>query len=244
MFGGKAHGDWRPLGRSHNRKPVKPTGICHRFHILSKSIDPQPFNISIRQAGAALVIADHSMALPQRIQRWPPNRAVPVKFKMGQPVACSHDRRARSRSCISNLCTVLRICKSNSLTSGRAIGVYLGCTGGRPFFLNRHHHLEPAPGNGFNDFLVFSCITHRLALADSVYSCRDGGIRYNPTVPDLLDHLILCHQISDIANQQVQQIKNLRFDGNCVATTKQFVACNIKFTFGKKINHRPKNPVY
>ena len=90
---GVRHRDRRALRDAEQRKALQAGGVDDRLQIADPGLDRQLADLRVREAAAALVVAQDRVALAKPIEPMAPDRAFPVQLEMGQPGRDPHQRR-------------------------------------------------------------------------------------------------------------------------------------------------------
>ena len=68
-------------------------------------------------------------------------------------------------------------------------------------------------------------------------AARDGGVRDDAPVPDLLDDLVAGHEALAVLDQQRDQREDLWLDAARLAVGTQFEACQVQLEWTEPVEH-------
>ena len=88
-----AGGNDASLAESNQGKAPKTCGVDDGFEIADPCVETEIIDVAVRQARAARVITNESMAFGKRLKPVAPNCAIPIEFEMGKPICRPNQRR-------------------------------------------------------------------------------------------------------------------------------------------------------
>ena len=95
---------------------------------------------------------------------------------------------------------------------------------------------EPALMEGADKCLIVSVIAERLAR--SVDPTRERRLRDDPSVPNGIKDLVLADNPLSIAEQEQEEVKDLRLNMHGRSRPTQFLAQNVQLAIFEKIQHQ------
>src|SRR5215207_10014687 len=95
---------------------------------------------------------------------------------------------------------------------------------------------EPALVEGANERLIVSVVAER--LASSVDPTRERRLRDDPSVPNGVKDLVLADDPLSIAEQEDEEVEDLRLNMHGRSRPTQLLAQNVQLAIFKKIQHQ------
>src|SRR5262245_44829790 len=96
------------LGDTKEREALDANCVYNRAEIFYPGIEGQLFDLPVRHAIAASVVADERMLLCKPLQQVAPYGSFPIVFEMVQPIPCFHERWSTPCRRIGNANTIFR----------------------------------------------------------------------------------------------------------------------------------------
>ena len=90
-------------------------------------------------------------------------------------------------------------------------------------------------GNSAEQALIFSAI--RNGVANGGNSAGKGGLRNNAALPHCGNQIVFAYDSIAVADEVMQQIKNLRLDRNTIFTAQQFLPFGVKRKVFESVDH-------
>src|SRR5262245_24677935 len=109
------------------------------------------------------------------------------------------------------------------------------CTARAPVFANLADEAKPLAGDGADQSLLIAAVADRTPHSGDPAAQR--GIRNDAAIPHVRDQILLADHALAVLDEIVEEIKNLRLDGDGIVSTPQFPPVNIERAICENVDH-------